>query len=163
MTCMVPGSFDPVTTGHMDIITRAARLYEDVIVTVLHNMEKKTAFSMQERRAMIERATQSLGNVRVDTFSGLLVDYAHSHNVRVIVKGLRRAVDFEYEYQLAAANRHLDSSIETVLLMTDTRYNYLSSTLVRDLAAHGGDITGLVPDCIKEAVISGLAKGASAI
>lgn len=159
--CMVPGSFDPITIGHMDIITRAARLYDEVVVTVMHNAEKRTMLSMEERRALIERAAEGLANVRVDAFSGLLVDYARASGIYVVVKGLRRAVDFEYEYQLAAVNRHLEPAIETVLLMTDTRYNYLSSTLVRDLAMHGGDITGLVPDCIKDTVQKRLAGGNS--
>lgn len=144
--CVYPGSFDPITTGHLDIIERAAAMFSDVTVAVLVNKSKKPAFSAAQRMDFISRSTAHLPGVKVDSFSGLLVDYMKQQNANMIIRGLRAISDFEYEYQMAAMNAKLAHSVETIFLMTDTEHSYLSSSMVRELASYGGDIAGLVPD-----------------
>ncbi|MGE5495500.1 MAG: pantetheine-phosphate adenylyltransferase [Burkholderiales bacterium] len=147
--CVYPGSFDPVTTGHLDIIERACTLFGSVTVAVLINTGKTPAFSVEKRMEFIRRSTSHLKGVSVDNFSGLLVDYMKKQDANLIIRGLRAISDFEYEFQIAALNAKLSKNIETVFLMTDLKNSFLSSSLVRELASHGGDITGLVPEPIK--------------
>ena len=140
-----PGSFDPVTFGHLDIIRRASALFDKVIVLVTQNPEKQTLFSPQERSELIRRVTGDLRNVSVDTHTGLLVDYLKAHHADVIVKGLRAMSDFEYEFQMALTNRQLYPDAETVFLTTSLERMYLSSSVVKQIARFGGDISALVP------------------
>jgi len=140
-----PGSFDPVTNGHLDIIRRGSRLFDRVIVAILRNPEKKAMFNVEERRRILQRAAEKMSNVSVDTFDGLLVDYARRCGARVIVRGLRALSDFEYEFQMALMNRRLDASIETVFMMPSESYSYLSSRLVKEVVRLGGSVAGLVP------------------
>lgn len=140
-----PGSFDPVTNGHLDILTRACNLFDQVVVCVLQNPEKSGSFSVQERMQLLTAVTSHLPNIRVDSFEGLLVDYAKSMGACAIVKGLRAVSDFEYELQMAMANKKLNPSIETVYLNTDGKYMFLSSSLVKQIAGFGGEIEDLVP------------------
>ena len=141
-----PGSFDPVTNGHLDIIRRAARIFDTVIVTVFTNNSKKCAFSIDQRMDMLRSATRNIANVQVDSSDRLLVHYMQEKAVKVIIKGVRRISDFEYEFQMALANHQQDKEIETLFMMTASEYSHLSSSLVRELAAYGGNLTDLVPD-----------------
>ena len=145
---LYPGSFDPVTFGHLDIIRRAAPLYATLHVAVLRNPDKQTLFSEAERMAMITQATRDLPNVRVSAFGGLLVDYARQCGATVIVRGLRAITDFEYEFQMAQMNRTLAPAIDTVFLMTAQQYAYVSSRVVKEIARFGGDIGALVPPAV---------------
>jgi pantetheine-phosphate adenylyltransferase len=139
-----PGSYDPVTNGHVDIIWRASRLYDDLRVVVGQNQSKSRLFTVDERLAMLREATSDLDNVRVEAFEGLLVDYCRTEAIPVIVKGLRAVSDFEYELQMAQMNDQL-AGIETVFLATNNRHSFLSSSLVKDVASSGGDVGALVP------------------
>jgi len=149
-----PGSFDPVTNGHLDIIARASKMFDKVIVAVLRNSSKNSMFTVEERVEMLKIHCGHLGNVEVDSFSGLLIDFMKLKNAQVIIKGLRAVSDFEYEMQMAHMNRKLDSDIETVFMMTASKYSYLSSSMVKEVARLGGSIHGLVPDLIEEELIS---------
>jgi pantetheine-phosphate adenylyltransferase len=140
-----PGSFDPLTNGHVDIIERSARLFDRVVVAVLINAAKQPLFSTAERVAMVREVFKDEPSVEVDEFDGLLVDYVDRRAASVIVRGLRAVSDFEYELQMALMNRHLSPTIETIFMMPSERYTYLSSRLVREVAALGGSVTGLVP------------------
>lgn len=140
-----PGSFDPITNGHLDIIQRASRLYDMVVVGVLQNGGKSPVFTPDERVEMIQSVTADLGNVEVEGFSGLLVDFVKAKDASVIIKGLRTVADFEYEFQMALLNKALNPEYETVFMMTDTKYSYISSSMVKELAGFKGDLTGLVP------------------
>ncbi len=151
--CVYPGSFDPITSGHLDIICRASAMFDDVTVAVLVNKNKKPAFTTEQRMDFIRRGTKHLPGVKVDSFSGLLVDYMREKGANLVIRGLRAISDFEYEFQMAAMNAKLAKDIETIFLMTDISNSFLSSSMVKELAYHGGDITGLVPDAIKEDVI----------
>ena len=148
-----PGSFDPVTLGHLDIIRRASGLFDRLIVAVMHNQNKKPMFSVEERMEMLRRTTADLPNVEIESFGGLLADYAHSKNACVLVKGLRAVSDFEYEFQMALANRKLNAELDTVFLMTSSEYMYLSSSVVKDIAVHGGSVAGFVPDEIVQDIV----------
>jgi pantetheine-phosphate adenylyltransferase len=139
-----PGSFDPVTNGHLDIIGRAAHLYDELVVAVFINESKNSMFSVEERRDMLLEATASYGNVRIDTFHGLVVDYCKTHDVPVIVKGLRAVSDFDYELQMAQMNRGL-AGIDTLFMPTNPEYSFLASSLVKEIAKWGGDVSSLVP------------------
>ena len=143
---IVPGSFDPVTNGHLDIIERAAALFERVTVAIAINSGKTALFSTEERMEMIREVVGHLPNVEVDSFTGLLVDYAVSRDASVIVKGLRAVMDFEYELQMALMNRRQRPEVETVFMMTGTEYSYLSSSIVKEIARLGGSVEGLVPE-----------------
>jgi pantetheine-phosphate adenylyltransferase len=142
-----PGSFDPVTNGHLDVIARAAALHDEVIIAVLDNPAKKTLFGIDERLAMLEEATAAMPTVRVDSWHGLLVDYCTTHGIPAIVKGLRAVSDFDYELQMAQMNYRL-AGVETLFVTTNPLYSYLSSSLVKEVARHGGDVKGLVPDFV---------------
>lgn len=143
-----PGSFDPVTCGHVDIITRAAAMFDKVIVVVMVNSNKQPLFTQEERVELLKRATASLPNVEVDAYSGMLAEYARQKQATAVVKGLRAVSDFEYEFQMALTNRKLNPQLETVFLTTNTEYLYLSSSLVKQMASLGGDIREFVPACI---------------
>ena len=140
-----PGSFDPVTLGHLDIIRRSASLVDHLIVGVLNNSTKTPLFSVEERVNMLREVTKDLPNVEVLSFSGLLVDFAAEHNVSVIIRGLRAVTDFEYELAMSQTNRVAAPGIDTVFLTTNVKYSYLSSTIVKEYASYGGDISHFVP------------------
>lgn len=143
-----PGSFDPITNGHLDIIKRAARVFDEVIVAVLINPEKKGLFSVDERVELIKKVIVPYKNVKVESFSGLLIDLMKKDDAKIIIKGLRAVSDFEYEFQMALLNNKLDSSIDTFFMMTNAKYSYLSSSSVKQVAHFGGCIKGLVPDAV---------------
>lgn len=145
-TAVYPGSFDPMTKGHEDIIRRAAEVFDEVIVGVLINPEKKGLFNIEERVELIKKVILPYGNVKVESFSGLLVNFMREKGARVIIKGLRAVSDFEYEFQMALMNSKLDDSIETVFMMTSAQTSYLSSSSVKQVAMFGGSIEGLVPN-----------------
>lgn len=140
-----PGSFDPLTKGHLDIIQRAGRIFESVIVAVSNNPAKKHTFSVAERISMVEEAVRSLPNVAVDTFSGLLVDYLKSKKARIMIRGMRVVSDMDYEFQLASFNRHLYREVETVFLMPDDQYTYLAASMVKEVSRLGADVDAFVP------------------
>ena len=143
------GSFDPLTNGHMNIIERAARLYDDLTIGIIANPSKQARFPMEEREKMIREALDHIDNVQVSHFSGLLADYVNSGGFDVVIRGLRATMDFEYEIQMAQMNARLfDDRVETVFLMTDPKYSFISSSMVREVHDLGGDIEGLVPDAI---------------
>ncbi len=147
-----PGSFDPITNGHLDIIKRSARIFDKVYVSVLINSSKSSAFSMEERMEMIKEVTKDFPNVEVDSFDGLLVNYVKEKNASVVVRGLRAITDFEYEFQMALMNRKLQEDIETLFMMTSGKYSYLSSSVVKEIASHGGCLKDLVPDTLIEKI-----------
>ncbi len=150
-----PGSFDPVTNGHLDLIERARTLFERLIVAVLQNSEKNdTLFSVSERVEMLETVTRDLPNVAIETFDSLLVDFARKKNAGVILRGIRAVSDYEYELQMALMNRELSPGLETVFMLPGTAYSYLSSRLVREVARLGGDIKALVPAAVEERIRS---------
>ncbi|HHV28722.1 pantetheine-phosphate adenylyltransferase [Acetivibrio mesophilus] len=153
-----PGSFDPVTNGHMDIIQRAAKLCDKLVVAVLVNSSKNPIFTLDERVDLLKCAVKGIDNVEIESFSGLLIDYMKKKNSKVIIKGLRAVSDFEYELQMALLNKNLDSDIETLFMMTNIHYSFLSSSSVRELARNKGKIDGLVPDCIKDRIIDKFGK-----
>lgn len=145
-TAIYPGSFDPVTRGHLDIIERASRVADRLIVSVLINSAKNPLFTVEERVQLLREETAYLPNVTVDSFDGLLVEHARKHGAHLIVRGLRAVTDFEYELQIAQANHVQDSNIETIFLTSDLSYSYLSSTIVKEFASYGGDISNFVPE-----------------
>ncbi len=145
MIAIYPGSFDPITLGHLDIIERGATLYERVIVAVLNNPNKKPLFPIQQRLDQIQKAVQHLSHVEVDSFDGLTIDYAHLRKAKVLLRGLRVISDFEKELQMAHVNKTLANDIETVFLFTSSEYSFLSSSLVKEIACFGGPIDHLVP------------------
>jgi pantetheine-phosphate adenylyltransferase len=144
-----PGSFDPITNGHVDIILRSAHLFERVLVAVLVNQEKKPLFTPEERVTIIRGVFSEYPNVEVDTFDGLLVDYARRRRASVIIRGIRAVSDYEYEFQMALMNRHLEPSLETVFMMPAEQYTYLSSRLIKEVFSLGGQVTGLVPPAVE--------------
>lgn len=149
---VVPGSFDPITFGHLDIIKRGASVFDEIHVVVLNNSSKKPLFTVEERMALISEVTSTLPNVHVDSFSGLLVDYANKVNAHAIVRGLRAVSDFEYEMQITSMNRVLDEKIETFFIMTNNQYSFLSSSIVKEVAKYGGNISELVPKQVEAAL-----------
>ena len=142
-----PGSFDPVTNGHLDVVERASRLYDEVTVAVLVNASKAGLFEVPERIEMLTEVTAGLGNVKVDSFRGLLVDYCRERDIPVVVKGLRAVSDFDYELQMSQMNNRL-TGVETLFVATNPEYSFLSSSLVKEVAKWGGDVAGLVPDAV---------------
>ena len=152
LRAIYPGSFDPVTFGHVDIIRRSAMIADELIVGVLQNNKKTPLFSVEERVKMLEEVTKDMKNVKIVPFEGLLIDFAKQMNAKVIIRGLRAVTDFEYELQMAQTNRKLDSDIETIFLTTSLDYSYLSSTTVKEVASFDGDITQFVPEFVAEKV-----------
>ncbi len=145
-----PGSFDPPTNGHLDLIERGSNIFDELIVAILRNSEKSPLFSLGERRAMLESMTGEFSNVRVDTFDGLTVDYAARVKAKAVLRGIRAISDYEYELQMALMNRKLHPELETVFMMPAEQYSYLSSRLVREVAQLGGSIKGLVPEMVEQ-------------
>ncbi len=146
--CVYPGSFDPVTLGHLDLIERAASLFPKLRVAVLDNPDKAKVFTVAERLSMLRQSCAHLPNVQIDSFSGLLVDYMRKSGAKIIVRGLRAVTDFEAEFQMAQLNRQMSKTVETLFLMSSTDYAYISSSAVKQIASYGGDITPFVPACI---------------
>lgn len=151
-TAVYPGSFDPCTNGHLDIISRASKLFDRVTVAVLVNSSKSPLFSAEERVELIKRVTGHLSNVEVTCFSGLLVDFLNETGADFVLKGLRAVSDFEYEFQMALTNRKLSSNFETLFMPTSTEYMFLSSSVVKEIARYGGSLDGLVPDALIEII-----------
>lgn len=147
---IVPGSFDPITYGHIDIITRSAQLFDEVIVAILVNPDKKYLFTLEEREEMINESIKDFNNVKVDSFSGLLVNYAKKVNSTVIVRGLRAVSDFEYEMQLTFMNKALDDNIETFYMMANKQYSFISSSIVKGVSGFGADLSKFVPKHVEE-------------
>ncbi len=145
-----PASFDPITNGHIDIIQRASRLFDELIVAVAQNVFKEGLFSLAERMEMIRMASAATPNIRIDTISGLLVDYAREKRARVVVRGLRALADFEYEFEMAMMNSHMNPEVETVFLMTSPKWFYVSSSRLRELVRFGADVSDFVPPFVSE-------------
>jgi pantetheine-phosphate adenylyltransferase len=152
-----PGSFDPVTNGHIDIISRSAELYDQVVVAVLINKNKSSLFTVEERIEMLTEVTAHYGNVVVDSFHGLLVDYCRANGIPVIVKGLRAVSDFDYELQMAQMNRGL-AGIDTMFMPTNPEYSFLASSLVKEIATYGGDVSSLLPELVHKQLLARLAE-----
>src|SRR5271170_2355503 len=148
VTAIYPGSFDPVTNGHLDLIARGARIFDRLVVAVLRNLDKAPLFSAHERAEMLREVTGEWSNVEVDLFDGLLVDYVRRREAQVILRGIRAISDYEYEFQMALMNRRLEPNVETVFMMPAEKYIYVSSRLVREVAQLGGQIDGLVPPLV---------------
>ncbi|KZO01567.1 pantetheine-phosphate adenylyltransferase [Pseudobacillus badius] len=147
-----PGSFDPITNGHLDIIQRGAKIFDKVYVVVLSNSSKKPLFSVEERKELISEVTTHLPNVEVDSYNGLLVDYAKERDAKAILRGLRAVSDFEYEMQITSMNRVLDENLETFFMMTNSQYSFLSSSIVKEVAKYEADISDLVPPAVEAAL-----------
>jgi len=155
LTALCPGTFDPVTNGHLDVVRRAAGMFDGVVVAVLENPSKAPLFTVQERSALLQEALRDQPNVRIGAFGGLLVDYARTQGADLIVKGLRAVSDYEYEIQMAQMNQRI-GEIETLFMATSPKWSFLSSSLVKEVARLGGDVEGLVPDHVRKALIDRL-------
>lgn len=153
-----PGSFDPVTNGHVDIFSRASKMFDLLIVAVFTNPNKKPLFSMQERVEMLNLATKDIPNIKVDCFSGLLNEYVRQQNSGFIVRGLRALSDFEYEFNRALLIKKIDPEIETIFMMTSNEYSFISSSGIKELAKFGGAITGLVPECLETKIVKRISE-----
>ena len=150
MAAIYPGSFDPITNGHIDILERGIQLFDNVKIVVMDNIDKSGAFSVDERIEMITRSTQHLkGNIIIDSYYGLLVDYCKKENISTVLRGLRALTDFDYEFQMALTNRRLNNEIESVLLVASNEYSYVSSSMVRQIASFGGDVSFMVPENVE--------------
>lgn len=149
-----PGSFDPITKGHLDIIARSNAIVDHLTVAVLENPRKRAVFTIEERLEMLRRSTVQYPNVEIDYFSGLLIDYVKQKNIHIIIKGLRAISDFEFEFQMALVNRKLNPNVETLFMVTNSKYSYLSSSIVKEIADFGGDIKELVPPAVYDLIIS---------
>jgi len=162
-TAIYPGSFDPLTNGHLDVVQRAAKLFDRVIIAVAKNEDKKPLFSLAERRELVQKSIGHLSNVTVDTFDGLLVDYVVRQQARAIVRGLRAVSDFEFEFQLALMNRKLNENVETIFMMPKDTYTFISSRIVKEIAKLGGDVAVFVPEQVQLALTEkfGLTKPAA--
>ena len=157
MVFVYPGSFDPITNGHLDVINRAVRICDKLIVAVGSNESKKPVFTVEERIDLIRSTVGDRDDIQVTGFSGLLADFLSKMGSKTVIKGLRAISDFEYEFQMALLNKKLEPEMETLFMMTNVNYSYLSSSAVREIARNGGNIDGLVPDCIKDRIITKLA------
>lgn len=147
-----PGSFDPITNGHLDVIQRAAKLFDEVVVAVAFNEQKTSLFPVDERVALIQHASATVPNIRIERFDGLLVDFARQQQASAVVRGLRAISDFEFEFQMALMNRKLEPEIETIFMMPAEKYTYISSRIVKEIARLGGDVTAFVPASVAEAL-----------
>ena len=154
-----PGSFDPITNGHLDVIQRAAAMFDQVVIACAHNPEKDPMFSPEQRLALVRTATKQLPNVTVDDFQGLLVEYCRKKGATVVVRGLRAVSDFEFEFQMALMNRKLEPKVETIFLMPKDEYTFISSRLVKEIAGLGGDVSTFVPPVVQEALKKKLSGG----
>lgn len=153
MKAVYPGSFDPVTFGHLDIIERCAKKFDEVIVVVMNNCAKKYMFSLEERVELLKTETAHIPNVKIDSYGGLLINYMHENDAQILVKGLRALSDFEYEFQMALMNNCLDGDIETFFLMTSNKYSFVSSSMVKEIAKYGGDISRIVTKNVEASVL----------
>lgn len=153
-----PGSFDPVTYGHLDVMKRAARIFDKVVVAVANNASKKYLFSLSERADMVRQATKGMKGIEVDEFEGLVTNFAKKHKTNILIRGLRMTSDFEYEFQMALTNRHLAENIETVFLMPSEGFSFLSSTLLREVAKLDADVSSFVPKCVEKRLRERLKK-----
>ncbi len=152
-TAVYPGSFDPVTFGHLDIIRRASAMFDELIVAVMTNSAKTPLFTLDERVKMLRESVKDLPNVRIESFGGLLIDYCKTNNIHIVIRGLRAITDFEYELQIAQTNKELShNQVDTVFLTTSLRYSYLSSSVVKEIASYNGDISPCVPDFIADSL-----------
>ena len=149
---MYPGTFDPITNGHHELVRRAARIFDRVVVAVAASPHKAPVFSLEERMSLARHVLADVPNVTVDGYSGLTVEYAHTHKLQAVIRGLRAVSDFEYEFQLASMNRHLESGVETIFMTPTEQYTFISSTLVREVAALGGDVTAFVHPLVAKAL-----------
>jgi pantetheine-phosphate adenylyltransferase len=149
---VVPGSFDPITMGHLDIIKRASTIFDEVKVVVMNNSSKKPLFSVEERKALISEVTGDIPNVQVDSYSGLLIDYSVEVKANAIIRGLRAVSDFEYEMQITSMNRFLNENIETLFMVSNNHYSFLSSSIVKEVAKYKGNIAELVPEAVEKAL-----------
>ncbi len=149
-TAIYPGFFDPITNGHLSIVTRGLEIFDKLIISILNNPQKAPLFSIDERISMIKQAVQDNPNIEVDTFDGLLVDYVIKKKSNIILRGIRALSDFEYEFQMALMNRKLNRDVQSVFLMTDYKWFYISSTIIKEASSFGGDISGLVPEFVNE-------------
>ncbi len=152
MKVLYTGSFDPITVGHMDIINRISRNFDEIVVTVFNNIEKKYWFSIEERCEMVRQATSHLNNVSVDFTEGLVVDYCEKNNIKLIVRGLRAVSDYEYELSISNINKHLNKELETIFLVASSEYSFLSSSMIKDVAEHGGAFEDLVPEYVAQEI-----------
>src|SRR5205807_1380907 len=157
-TAIYPGSFDPLTNGHLDVIERAAKLFDRVIVAIAINESKNPFFTLAERRELVSRSIEPMKNVEADTFTGLLVDYVEQRSGQAIIRGLRAVSDFEFEFQLALMNRKLNERVETIFMMPKDTYTFLSSRIVKEIARLGGDVSAFVPPHVREALTKKLAR-----
>lgn len=158
MKVLYTGSFDPITMGHMDIISRTAKKFDEVVVTVFNNIDKKYWFTIEERCEMARQATSHLHNVTVDYTEGLVVDYCKKNNINLIVRGLRAVSDYEYELSISGINKHLDNNLETIFLVASSKYSFLSSSMVKDVAEHGGAFEDLVPKYVAQEIYKKLGR-----
>ncbi len=149
---MYPGTFDPITNGHYELVRRAARIFDRVVVAIASSPHKAPVFSLEERLSLARQVLADVANVTVDGYSGLTVEYANAHQLQVVIRGLRAVSDFEYEFQLASMNRHLQTDVETVFMTPSERYTFVSSTLVREVASLGGDVTAFVHPSVAKAL-----------
>ncbi len=147
-TAVYPGSFDPVTNGHIDLVKRGIKIFDKIIVAILHNPAKKSLFTVEERTALLQESLKDIENIEIDTFSGLLMDYAAKRNASAVLRGMRAVSDFEYEFQLALMNRKLNRGIQTVFMMTGLRWIFTSSSIIKEAAQFGADITDMVPPIV---------------
>lgn len=147
-----PGTFDPITNGHLDLVRRGIRIFDEIIIAVAHNPKKQPLFTIEERLRMIKESVLDLYNVKVEAFNGLLVDYVNSKGAVAIIRGLRAVSDFEYELQIALMNRRLNPEVETVFMMPSEEYSFLTSSLVKEVSSFGGSVKGLVPDVVEKAL-----------
>lgn len=154
-----PGTFDPITHGHVDLIERASRIFDEVIIVVMKNIKKKPLFTLEERLDMLKNTVEKIPNVSLDTHDGLLIDYVKKTGINVVLRGLRVVSDFDYEFQMALANKELCPDIETLFLMTNPKYSFISSSLVKEIAAMGGNLDPWVPDYVKKKLLEKLKKG----
>ena len=146
-----PGSFDPITNGHLDIIERGSKLFDEIRVVLLNNQQKQPFFTIQERLQLIQEVTKQIKNIQVDVHSGLLVEYAEKVQACAVIRGLRAVSDFEYEMQITAVNKKLKDELETVFIMANTAYSFISSSIVKEVASYGGDLSGLIPNVVQTA------------
>ncbi len=157
-TVIYPGSFDPFTNGHLNIINRSSKVFEKVIVSVAHNVSKKTVFTIDERVEIIKEIFKDRPNIEVDSFQGLLVEYAKKVKTNTILRGMRSVSDFEYEFQMALANKSIDDSVETIFMVTDSEFTYISSSLIKEIVTLGGSPKHLVPDIVEKKLIEKLQR-----
>jgi len=160
-TAVYPGSFDPVTNGHIDVIERALKIFDKVIVTVGDNPGKKPTFTTEDRIEMLKECTKDLKNIEIDSFQGLLLDFVKSKNSKIIIRGLRAVSDFEFEFQRALLNRVVNDEIETIFIMTKEHYVYLNSSIVKEMAMFGGKLNGLVPEIVEKKLKEKFSKSRS--